>query len=368
MTYSWTASVTTGTNATISGFSDQTTPSALNKILHTLINTGTSPGVVTYEVTPHFGGCPGTKILIPVTVNPLGQVDQEDNQVVCNGETTQAVVFSTINTVGTTTYNWEIDKSIGLTPLSGTGNIPAFTGVNNTLIAIEAIVTVTPTFSYQGKTCLGPAKTFKITVNPVAKVIATPTLELICSGEETNIALSTTTSGTETVTYSWIALQSQAPTGGAITGFSDHTAKTLAEIKQALTNTGTSPGKVKYTVTPHIGNCPGTALEIEITVNPVPQVNNVTDQTLCAGDDTDLITFGTANSGGTPTYTWTNDNIAIGLANASAGNVTEIPSFKALNPTNEPITATITVTPTFTNGGVSCTGPQEIFTITVNHL
>jgi hypothetical protein len=189
---------------------------------------------------------------------------------------------------------------------------------------------------------------------------------VICSGEETNIALSTTTSGTETVTYSWTAVESQATTDGEIDGFSDHTAKTLSEIKQTLTNTGTRPGKVKYTVIPHIGNCPGTALEIEITVNPVAQVNNVTDQTRCAGQNTDLITFGTANSGGITTYTWTNDNIAIGLAAASAGNVTEIPSFKALNPTHEPITATITVTPTFTNDGVACSGPDEIFTITVN--
>ena len=362
MTYSWSATVTTGSNATISGFSQQTTPSSLNQIIHTLVNTGTSPGVVTYIVTPHFGTCAGTPISIPVTVNPLGQVDQEDDQVICQGETTQAVVFSTINTVGTTTYAWQIDKNIGLTSLSGTGNFPAFTAVNTTLEAIVATVTVTPTFDYQGKTCFGPAKTFKITVNPVAQVIATPSSEVICAGEETSIQLSSTASGS-LVTYSWMAVESQAPTGGEITGFTNHTAKTLAEIRQALTNTGTSPGKVKYTVTPHIGNCPGTPLEIEITVNPIPQVNNVTDQIRCAGEQTALITFGTANSGGTTTYAWQmNTNIGAGLN--GAGN--NLAAFTTVNNTNAPVIATVTVTPTFTIGGVSCTGPPEIFTITVN--
>ncbi|MCH7407744.1 PKD-like domain-containing protein, partial [Belliella aquatica] len=148
--------------------------------------------------------------------------------------------------------------------------------------------------------------------------------------------------------------------------FENHTTKTLSEINQILINSGTSPGKVKYTIIPHIGNCTGNPLDVEITVNPIARVNDISDQILCAGDDTDLITFGTINTGGTITYSWTNDNTAIGLAASSGGDVTEIPVFKALNPSKEPITATITVTPTFTNGSVSCPGLGKTFTITVN--
>ena len=36
------------------------------------------------------------------------------------------------------------------------------------------------------------------------------------------------------------------------------------------------------------------------------------------------------------------------------------------NDTNADLVATITVTPTYTNNGVDCTGPSEQFTITVN--
>jgi hypothetical protein len=64
-------------------------------------------------------------------------------------------------------------------------------------------------------------------------------------------------------------------------------------------------------------------------------------------------------------YTWTNNNTTIGLGAAGIGN---IPAFVTVNPTISPVTATITVTPTYTNGGISCTGNPVSFTITVNPL
>ena len=63
------------------------------------------------------------------------------------------------------------------------------------------------------------------------------------------------------------------------------------------------------------------------------------------------------------TYSWTNSNTSIGLAASGTGN---IPSFVATNSTPIPITATITVTPKYTNGGTSCSGTPETFTITVD--
>ena len=103
-----------------------------------------------------------------------------------------------------------------------------------------------------------------------------------------------------------------------------------------------------------------------IIVNPLGQVNTIAPQILCQGASTNAITFSTTNTGGNTTYTWTNNNPAIGLAAASVGNVTGIPSFLATNTTTTPITGTITVTPTYTSGGVSCVGATQTFTITVN--
>src|SRR6185312_2204719 len=44
-----------------------------------------------------------------------------------------------------------------------------------------------------------------------------------------------------------------------------------------------------------------------------------------------------------------------------------IPSFTATNGGVAPISATITITPKYTFGAVTCNGPTKTFTITVNH-
>jgi hypothetical protein len=95
-------------------------------------------------------------------------------------------------------------------------------------------------------------------------------------------------------------------------------------------------------------------------------VNQIGNQVVCNGASTTAVVFSTVNTGGTTTYTWTNSNPAIGLAASSGGNATGIPAFTATNATTAPISGTITVTPTFTNGGTSCPGASTSFTITVN--
>jgi gliding motility-associated-like protein len=61
-------------------------------------------------------------------------------------------------------------------------------------------------------------------------------------------------------------------------------------------------------------------------------------QTLTNGGSTTPVTFDAAC-----TYSWTNSNPAIGLAASGTGNIA---SFKAINNTNSPVTATVTATPT----------------------
>ena len=72
--------------------------------------------------------------------------------------------------------------------------------------------------------------------------------------------------------------------------------------------------------------------------------------------------FSTSNTSGTTTYTWTNDNLNIGLSSSGTGNIA---SFYAINSSSSSITANLTVTPIFSNGQINCEGPSENFTITV---
>ena len=67
--------------------------------------------------------------------------------------------------------------------------------------------------------------------------------------------------------------------------------------------------------------------------------------------------FSTTNVNGNTTFNWENDLTSINLQDSDSGN---IPSFTASNTGTSPVIATITVTPTFENGGVSCTGPATL--------
>jgi hypothetical protein len=115
-----------------------------------------------------------------------------------------------------------------------------------------------------------------------------------------------------------------------------------------------------YNVILGYGNHGCTATATQTVVISTPTVNQPTNQIVCNGATTTVVSFsGTATS-----YNWTNSNMAIGLGGSSGlGNIA---SFTATNTTAVPVTSTITVTPTYTNSGVTCTGTPRIFTITVN--
>ena len=111
--------------------------------------------------------------------------------------------------------------------------------------------------------------------------------------------------------------------------------------------------------------CVGTPELFTITVNPDAQVDPLQslNTVACDGDFTPVYIFTTSNIDGTTTYTWTNNNPAIGLEGSGSGGIS---SFLATNSSNTTITATITVTPSYENNGVVCSGLSDTFTITVN--
>ena len=135
--------------------------------------------VATIEVTPTYENDGITSVGNPetftITVNPLGQVDPIVSQVLCVGDTTDEIVFTTTNTDGTTTYAWTNDNpAIGLAvsgPEDATATtIPSFVVTNDTTNALVATIEVTPTYTNNGFDCVGDPETFTITVNPLGQV------------------------------------------------------------------------------------------------------------------------------------------------------------------------------------------------------
>ena len=281
-------------------------------------------------------------------------MNQPANQVVCNGGATAAVNFTTPTTgPGTIVYTWNHTASgIGLAN-NGVGNIPSFTAINNTSAPVVATVTVTPVYTYNGVSCTGAPVSFTITINPTPTVNAV-TSQTVCHNTAT-AAVNFTGFVAGTV-YNWT--NSNATIGLAASGTGNIASFTAI-------NAGTAPVVATITVTPSYTNagvtCTGTPITFTITVNPIPTVGAVANQTVCNGSNTTAITF-TSPTAGT-VFNWTNNNATIGLAASGTGN---IGAFTAINTGALPVTATITVTPTYTNNGVSCTGAPTTFTITVN--
>jgi Ig-like domain CHU_C associated/PKD-like domain/Secretion system C-terminal sorting domain len=122
--------------------------SGAGNISGSLTNTTNAPVTVSFTITPSTGSCTGAPITATVTVNPIPDVDQPANQVVCNNFPTAAVNFT--GAVAGTVFNWTNNTpSIGLAA-SGTGNIASFTALNPTTSPVVATVTVTPSVSSGG--------------------------------------------------------------------------------------------------------------------------------------------------------------------------------------------------------------------------
>ena len=320
-----------------------------------------APVTATITVTPTFtnGGksCVGPSEQFTITVNPTAHVTDPADQIVCHLENITAVTFATDNTGGTVSYAWTNDTpSIGLAA-SGSGDIAAFAATNPTDAPVTATITVTPTFTNGGKSCVGPSEQFTITVNPTAHV-TDPADQIVCHLENITAVTFATDNTGGTVSYAWT---NDTPSIGlAASGSGD-----IAAF--AATNPTDAPVTATITVTPTFTNggksCVGPSEQFTITVNPTAHVTDPADQIVCHLENITAVTFATDNTGGTVSYAWTNDTPSIGLAASGSG---DIAAFAATNPTDAPVTATITVTPTFTNGGKSCVGPSEQFTITVN--
>ena len=302
----------------------------------------------TYTVTNFIvaaGGCAASTSTTLVTIDSTGVLTDPANQQVCNGFATAAVNFT--STVVGTTYAWTHNGTgIGIAN-TGTGNIPAFTALNTGTTPIIVTFQVTPT-GPAPNFCVGLDQSFDITINPTP-VLTDPADQVICAGDVTaDVLFVSTVTGT---TFTWTNSNGTIGIGTSDTG----------DIFSFLgLNAGNVPNIGLFNVIPTANGCQGVAQNFTINVNPIPSVNVVANQVLCNNASTTAIIFGGPVAG--TTFAWTNSDPSVGLLGSGTGN---IPSFTAINTTNTPVVATITVTPTGP-APTNCVGAPQIFTITVN--
>uniref|UniRef100_UPI004049803D PKD-like domain-containing protein n=1 Tax=Fluviicola sp. TaxID=1917219 RepID=UPI004049803D len=322
-----------------------------------ITNFGPSLVTLIYEVLPTSFGCNGVPEIVSLTIQPDLQVFfGESNQTICDGSTTNPVALSSNSP--NTIINWSVDSVpaglSGVTPLNGTSSIPAYSFVNSTNQPVILTFTIQALNSIDASICPGDFYTYSITVNP-SPIVNQVTNQVLCNGS-TSTPIQFTGSGT---TYQW---QNNLPSIGLAVNGTD-----LIPTFTAV-NTGSVPITATISATPFFTlnniTCSGNPINFNFTVNPSGQVNQVLDLIACNGDSVQALNFSSLNSGGVNTFSWVNNNNTTGLV--SGGVTSATPAFIGQNSANQANISTVTVTPTFSNLGVSCQGTPISFSITIN--
>lgn len=275
--------------------------SVVNEALH---NTSVDPIVVTYKftLTTSDSLCSNTEF-VNVTVNPTPKVDTVADKFYCHGDSVAAITL-TSQTPGAV-LSWTCSDPIGLFPMTGTGSIPAFEAANAGTSPIEATITVSIIVS---DSCEGPPLSFKITVNPIPKIISA-TDTSICSGNSLNYSI---TPNFETgVVYSWTSHALPVVTGNTDQVFESPNHLISDTLKNSLNN-ATIP--VTYNISiiyNDISKSCKSDTVLTVNVNPsppkplftsLPTANDTV--TLCAGSENINFNVIVPNSSNGISYQW----------------------------------------------------------------
>ncbi len=259
---------------------------------------------------------------ITITINPNPTVTV--NSVSKCASDPAVTITATPTPAGTYNYVWTVPGGA-----TNPGNVASFSA---TVAGTYSVIITDPVTGCQGT----GAGNLTVNANPSVTVNLSPAV-ICATGPASTISTITIPAGS--YTYTW-TVPAGATNPGNVSNFP-----------------ATVGGLYSVTITNAVG-CAGSGSGT-LTVNPTPAVDPISNQTVCNGASTAAITFtGTGTS-----YTWTNNTPGIGLAASGTGNIA---AFAAINAGSSPVTATITVTPHFTGGSVTCDGPTQTFTITVN--
>lgn len=308
-------------------------------------------------ITPVLAGCQGVQTNFNVTVCPKPNVYiSQQSQGNCHAAPTIPVVFT--GDVANTTYTWKNtnnvfiqDNSIYDNVPSGNGDLLSFAGQNTTTnppTTQTAIYEVYPTSS---DGCRGDTSEFTITVDPRPTVNSVPD-QSVCPGQPTTQVVFTGNFGTAT-TYDWSYINTLGSTGIPVSG-----SDVLPSFSPVYS--GSVPVVIPITCIPRFNTCSGTPTTFNLTVKPTPTVNQIADQSLCAGSLTADVLF-TGNQNNNPgtsltVYDWTNSNDQIGQPLTGTGDIL---SFPVSTLPNSVITSVFEVVPKL-NG---CIGDTMSFSI-----
>lgn len=341
-TYSWTA--------TFTGSLSNVSPNGIGPITDTPVNSASTPGVITYVITPEAQGCAGNPVNYVVTVRPRPDVLATDEEI-CAGQST-TIAITNPNGVAGTTYSWVVFSSTNVSGAApGTGNY-----IGQTLTTVDGVTpgTVVYRITPIANGCEGDYLDVTVDVSPVPVFTNDPidfSLQ-ICSEESLNFLPSSTIVGT---TYTWTAI------GGGLIDPASITTSGSGAITDTPINTGNVSTTVTYRITPTYNGCSGTPVNLVVTVKPLPSAS-ASDLTICSGQTAVVTIDATPRNVSGTNFSWTalaSANL-IGAVDGNGSTISQVLS------TTDALVGTVdyTITP-FANG---CAGPVHHVTATVNPI
>ena len=281
--YTWTVV----SNPNITGAVNQTVPQNSIAISQALINTGTTPEVVTYQVTPTSAtGCAGASFNLVVTVK---------SPIVINGQPHSYNGFG-ISCFGANDGYIELNPTGGKLPADPAGYTYSWTGPNGFTSTAQNIYNLVPgayTVNVgEGSGLCTQTKTFQVTEpQPLAVTSALSNyngFEISCFGATDGSITLSVTGGTSTYTYLW------TPSNGGLIPAGMQTAANLTGVRA-----GTYSVKIL-----DANGCE--KIETYVLRQPAPvgisEVGASRKNVLCFGEATGNITV--IGSGGVKEYTY----------------------------------------------------------------
>jgi len=258
-----------------------------------LTNTGFTPGIVEYVITPFVAGCQGDTIHYLVTVNP--EPDLTNNppaSSICSNTGTNLTLTS--NVTGAL-FTWTCTPSS--VNLSGFNNNGTPSGLLNQTLVNSGFTAETVTYHItpHANGCDGDVYDYIVTIYPLPDLSNNPLNKTQCNNATTNITLTSNVAGT---LFTWTC----SPSSINLSGFYNNATPT-GLLDQTLVNSGYTAETVTYHITPHANGCDGNLFTYVVTVYPAPDLsNNPLNKSQCNNTTTNITL--TSNVTGT-LFTWT---------------------------------------------------------------
>jgi len=338
-------------------------------ITDVLTNTTGASILVNYQITPTGGaGCVGGMVTVGITVDAEPVLVGVQNKTICSGNNVDyEILLTPANLPAGTVFNWPDPDGAG--PATGGTNVAM--GAPGTLHITDLLTNTTGAdilVSYQvtpssGAGCNGTLVPIDITVAPEPVIVAAQ-IKTICSGDQVDIEILMTPANMPVATlYNWPDPDGGGPASGGINVAADP-AGTL-HITDALTNFTGVPFNVTYQITPTSSapnNCPGTTVDIVVTVDPEPVIISAAAETICSSNSPSIMLA--ANVVGT-NFNWvvTNVNNVTGTLLTDMGS--DLTTEFLINTSGLAGSVTYDVTPTGPLPGL-CVGAVQTVIITVD--